>query len=131
MATYSQILVPKLPAVAVVDDSAAVRQSLSLLLHSRGYFVSLFESAGAVLEVFRNDLCDCYVIDFKMDGIDGVGLLRALRGLGARQPAILISGWEASGLEDLAAREGFDGFIRKPMLKESILPLIARVLCQS
>jgi two-component system response regulator FixJ len=119
-----------MPCVAVVDDSAAVRNSLALLLTSRGYFVNLFEGAGAVLEVFRHDLCDCYVIDFKLEGLDGIGLLRALRGLGATQPAILISGWEYSGLEALAAHEGFDGFIRKPMLKESIVPLLVRVMRQ-
>lgn len=114
--------------VAVVDDSAAVRQSLSLLLAARGFSVDAFSGADELLlDVGAGDH-DCYVIDLKLDGMDGFGLLSALRSRGVSAPAIMISGWEVAALESAALRAGFIALVRKPMMDTSLVRVLREVL---
>lgn len=113
--------------VAIVDDSQAVRLSLSLLLRNRGYDVDAFEGGEALLAAL--DVChfDIFVIDLKLEDTDGATLLKALRGRGVFAPAILITGWEARAADQQAAQAGFDAFVRKPMLETSIVDEVRRL----
>lgn len=114
--------------VAVIDDSPAVRQSLRLLLRNRGYAVDVFAGSAEMLVALEEDVFDLYVIDLKLDGLDGVALLAELRQKGIEAPAILISGWEGSAVDRQAAQAGFAAFVRKPMLETSIVDEVRRIL---
>ncbi len=63
------------PLIAIVDDDAPVRISLSRLLRSSGYAVATFESGDAFLEGLdppsRDLLPDCLVLDLHMPGRNG------------------------------------------------------------
>lgn len=114
--------------VALVDDSLAVRQSLSLLLRNRGYGVESFRGAGELLSALDTESFDLFVLDLKLEESNGIALLSAIRSRGISAPAILITGWEA-GFADRQAREaGFEGFVRKPMLEISIIDEIRRLI---
>lgn len=114
--------------IAVVDDSPAVRQSLRLLLGARGYFVDTFTGADDLLLNLKPEDFDCYVIDLKLDGIDGFALLELLRQRGIAAPAIMISGWELPALEATAQRAGFAALVRKPMMDTSLVRVLRDVL---
>ncbi len=116
--------------VVVVDDSPAVRQSLRLLLTSRGYVVEAFSGAGELLLEVRPGDFDLYVIDLKMDGMDGVDLLAALRRRGIIEPAVLISGWDLPALEAAALQAGFAALVRKPMMDVSLVSVLDYLLAQ-
>ena len=121
---------PEPPAkrIAVVDDSPAVRQSLRVLLGARGYVVETFEGADdLLLDISEGDF-DCYVIDLKMKGMDGFGVLEALRLKGVSAPAVMISGWELPSLEVSAQRAGFTALVRKPMMDTSLVRVLKDVL---
>lgn len=114
--------------IAVVDDSPAVRQSLSVLLGARGFIVGSFTGADDLLvEVGPGDF-DCYVLDLKLEGMDGFALLEALRQRGIFAPAIMISGWELPSLEATAQRAGFAALVRKPMMDTSLVRVLRDVL---
>lgn len=108
----------------MVDDSLAVRHSLTLLLTSRGYIVETFAGADELLIDVRPGDFDVYVIDLKMDGMDGVDLLAALRLKGILEPAVLISGWDRPTLEAAALRAGFAALVRKPMMDTSLVSVL-------
>ena len=110
--------------VAVIDDSEAVRRSLTVLLTARGYAAMGFDGAGEFLASPLKGTFDFLLIDYKMDELSGVDLLRQLRGEGIDTPAAMVSGWETSGLERLALEAGFTAFIRKPMLDHILFSLI-------
>jgi FixJ family two-component response regulator len=114
--------------IAVIDDNPAVRQSLSVLLQARGYSVESFASADEILIDIRPGEFDLYVIDFKMDGMNGVGLLAELRRRGEHAPAVMISGWDAPALEVTAERAGFSALVRKPMTQISLVPVVERLV---
>lgn len=110
--------------VAVIDDSDAVRRSLTLLLSARGYAAMGFPSGTEFLSSPQKSSFDFILIDYKMDDMSGVDVLKQLRGEGIETPAAMVSGWETSGLERLALEAGFKAFIRKPMLDHMLFSLI-------
>lgn len=110
--------------VAVIDDSEAVRRSLSVLLTARGYAAMGFAGGVEFLASPLRSSFDYLLIDYKMEEMSGVEVLRALRGEGVETPAAMVSGWETSGLERLALESGFTAFIRKPMLDHILFSLI-------
>jgi FixJ family two-component response regulator len=110
--------------VAVIDDSQAVRRSLSVLLTARGYVAVGFAGGTEFLNSPLRASFDYLLVDYKMDDMSGVDLLRTLRGEGVNTPAAMVSGWETSGLERLALEAGFTAFIRKPMLDHILFSLI-------
>ena len=73
--------------IAIVDDNEAVCRSLSLLLRSKGYDVSVYDSGLAFLNRQTDTDFDCVLIDFKMAPHDGLELLREMRELGVATPA--------------------------------------------
>ena len=116
-----------LPArVLVADDNADMREYLVRLLHGAGHQVSAVADGLAALDVVRADLPDLVISDVMMPGLDGLGLVAALRGDGrtASVPVLLLSaraGQEAfiQGLE-----AGADDYLVKPF---SAAELLARV----
>ena len=65
--------------VYVIDDDAAMRDSLDFLLGSAGFEVTLFDSAQAFLDELPSLEPGCVVTDVRMPGIDGMELLRRLK----------------------------------------------------
>jgi FixJ family two-component response regulator len=114
--------------VALVDDSPAVRQSLSMLLRNRGYTVDSFSGAGELLSALEEEAFDIFVLDLKLEESNGIALLSALRSRGISAPAILITGWEAGIAGRQAKEAGFEGFVRKPMLETSIVDEVRRLV---
>jgi signal transduction histidine kinase len=111
--------------VLVVDDNADLRQYLSGLL-SPTYDVATATDGLAALEAVRARMPDIVVSDVMMPGLDGFGLLRALRADAstASLPVILLSAraGEESAIEGLDA--GSDDYVVKPF---SARELLARV----
>lgn len=114
--------------IAVVDDSPAVRQSLKLLLGARGYIVETFNGGDDLLLDVKPGDFDCYVIDLKLEGLDGFGVLDSIRKRGVVEPAVMISGWELSSLEITAHRAGFAALVRKPMMDTSLVRVLSDIL---
>lgn len=113
--------------VAIVDDSLAVRLSLSLLLRNRGFEVDVFEGGSDLLQAVGRQHYDVFVIDLKLEDTDGASLLKDMRQRGVTGAAILITGWEARLADQQAEQAGFDAFVRKPMLETSIVEVVRRV----
>jgi two-component system, LuxR family, response regulator FixJ len=114
--------------IAVVDDNEAVCRSLSLLLRSKGYGVSVFDSGLAFIDRGPEKGFDCVLIDFKMSPHDGFDLLRELRARGETVPAIMITGWESKDIFELAKQEGFADVIYKPMLDDKLAEALELIL---
>ena len=70
---------PAALTVYIVEDDAAVRDSLSLMLGLAGYPTALFADAEAFLAAYRDDWAGCVVADLRLPGKSGLELQAELR----------------------------------------------------
>lgn len=114
--------------VSVVDDDASLRRSLRNLLTSVGLRVETFDSAEVFLESDSLDKTGCLVLDLRMPGMGGLGLLRRLAASGTRIPVIILT---AHGDEDMRQRTlqtGAVAFLEKPVKGPALLGAVRSAL---
>ncbi|MGH3269380.1 MAG: response regulator, partial [Trebonia sp.] len=90
--------------VLVVDDDAAVRQSLSTALGRDGYEVLAADSGGAALAHMAATSVDAIVLDVAMREPNGLEVCRRLRSRGDRTPILMLT---ARALEERVDRDPF------------------------
>jgi FixJ family two-component response regulator len=112
--------------VALVDDDAAVRNSLRLLLAGRGYDVDVYAGGQAVLDASLSDNHFCLLADYLMPDIDGISLLGELRRQGWMGPALLITGHFDSSLDKRALAAGYSAVFEKPLHGKRLIDAVAK-----
>lgn len=112
--------------VFIVDDDAAVRDSLALLLSLRGYSTAIFSSAEDLLRVIDPLWQGCVVVDIKMPGMSGLDLQAVLAEHSASMSVIIITGHG----DIAAARQAFKAaaidFLEKPFDDDALVQAIER-----
>jgi two-component system response regulator FixJ len=116
------------PIVHIVDDDAAVRQSLAFLLGSAGVAVRLYDSATAFLAGLSELKDGCLITDLRMPGMTGLELLHELRARACGLPAIVVTGHGDVPLAVEAMKAGAVDFIEKPFDQEAILSAVHAAL---
>jgi two-component system response regulator FixJ len=113
--------------VHVVDDDAAMRESLCMLLESSGFVVRAFDSAAAFLACGPGG-SGCLLTDVRMPDIDGLELLLRLRAQGIGLPVIVMTGQGDVAIAVRAMKAGAVDFLEKPFADTSLLEAIGRAL---
>ncbi len=116
--------------VYVVDDDAAVRSSLALLLKSVSLAVEPCESAMQFLERVPPEAAGCLVLDIRMPGMSGLELQQQLKQRGYGLPIIFITGHGDVSMAVHAMREGALDFIEKPFRDQELLDRVFQALEQ-
>lgn len=116
------------PVIHVVDDDPAMRDSLTFLLDVNGFAPMAYESANAFLSGAAIELPTCVVSDIRMPGLNGIDLVRELKGRGAACPVILITGHGDVALAVEAMKAGAVDFIEKPFDDQALLGAIRAAL---
>lgn len=119
---------PDNPVIHIVDDDAAVRQSLAFLLSSAGLAVRLYDSATAFLAGLPEVKSGCLITDMRMPGMTGLELLQELRARACGLPAIVVTGHGDVRLAVEAMKAGAIDFIEKPFDQEAILSAVQAAL---
>jgi RNA polymerase sigma factor (sigma-70 family) len=115
--------------IALVDDDAAVLDSLRLYLLRQNLDTSCFSSAEDFLASVDNaGRFDCVVCDVRMPGMSGLELLDRLAGRGMRWPVILITGHGDVDLAVKAMKAGAFDFVEKPFDETHLLESIRNSL---
>src|SRR6476646_9234005 len=78
--------------IHVIDDDAAMRDSLAFLLDVNGFRPLVYDSADAFVREITGDTPGCVVSDIRMPGMNGIELVRKLKSTGSACPVILITG---------------------------------------
>ncbi|HEX4301588.1 MAG TPA: response regulator FixJ [Rhizomicrobium sp.] len=113
--------------VLVVDDDAAVRDSIRVLLEDAGYAVKDYDSATAFLaDPPSSD--SCMIVDIRMPEIDGLELQEEIVRRGLHLPVIVMTGHGDVPLAVRAMKAGAIDFIEKPFDAEILLKAVARAL---
>ena len=110
------------PAIVfIVDDDAAVRDALSLLVLSCGWTPHPCASAEEFLESFSRQRDACLVLDLQMPGISGADLQEILAELGADLPTIVVTAHPEHALARRARAAGALAVVSKPFRQEELL----------
>ncbi len=110
--------------IYVIDDDSALRDSLSFLLASSGFTVQPFNSAEAFLAASPPMGKGCILTDVRMEGLDGIGLLRRLRETGHSVPVIVMTGHGDVPLAVRAMKLGATDFLEKPFDGEALVQVV-------
>jgi FixJ family two-component response regulator len=115
--------------LALIDDDAAVLDSLGLYLSRQDLDISCFSSGGEFLaSVDGAARYDCVVSDVRMPGMSGLGLLNYLVARGLRWPIIFITGHGDIDMAVKAMKAGAFDFIEKPFDETHLLASIRKSL---
>lgn len=114
--------------VIVVDDDAAVRQSLKFALELEGMNVRLYESGDELLAEPELPENGCLVVDYYMPVMNGVELLDRLHRRLVKIPAILITARATDDIRNRAARSGFRQVLEKPLEDSTLVDSIRGAL---
>lgn len=114
--------------IHVIDDDAAMRDSLAFLLDVNGFQAEVFESANTFIAKAMNNAPACVVSDIRMPGMNGIELVRKLKTDGISCPVILITGHGDVALAVEAMKAGAVDFIEKPFDDAILLGAIRSAL---
>lgn len=117
--------------IYVVDDDAAVRDSLTLLIEQEGLQVQAFDSAEAFLAACRPEGRGCAIIDVRMPGMDGVRLQAELARRAMALPVIFLTAYGDIPMTVRAVKAGAVDFLTKPVTGEALMRSVEAALAES
>ena len=112
---------PMSPLIHLVDDDAAVRDSLALLIGTVGLRVTPWADPLAFLAGFDRDAIGAVVLDVRMPGLGGLAVLERLLAEGVDQPVVMLTGHGTVDLCRRAFKSGAAEFLEKPVDDELLL----------
>jgi two-component system nitrogen regulation response regulator NtrX len=117
--------------ILVIDDEAAIRDSLRMILEYEGYEFLGAATGQEGLAFAARETPDLVFLDIKMPGMDGLDVLQQLRAADESLPVVMISGHATVTTAVEATRRGAFDFIEKPLASERVLVTIRNALDRS
>jgi two-component system response regulator FixJ len=114
--------------VHVVDDDAALRESLAFLLSTVGVECRVYGSARALLDKGVALEPGCVITDVRMPGMSGMELIGELKKIGAPHPVIVLTGHADVPLAVEAMKAGVSDFLEKPFEDEALVAAVRAAL---
>lgn len=114
--------------IYIVDDDAAVRDSLAVLLSTVDLPAETFASGQDFLDAWSPMQRGCLVLDIRMPGISGLELLEILATRKARLPVIIMTAHGDVKIAVKAMKLGAADFIEKPFKYEVMIESIKNAL---
>ncbi|MGD0433856.1 MAG: response regulator transcription factor, partial [Acetobacteraceae bacterium] len=114
--------------ILVVDDEPAIRRFLRAGLGAQGYVVTELETGLPALEVVRRKGTDLIVLDLGLPDIDGLEVIRRIRGSGSAVPIVVLSSRDNEAGKVEALDLGADDYVTKPFGIDELLARIRAAL---
>ncbi len=122
--------VPTSPLIHLVDDDAAVRDGLALLISTVGLRVQTWADPQAFLQGFERDAIGAIVLDVRMAGLSGLAVLDRLQAERVDQPVVMLTGHGTVDLCRRAFKNGAAEFLEKPVDDEVLLETLQNAVRQ-
>jgi len=119
--------------ILVVDDDAAVRESLRRALRLEGYDVELAGDGAEALDRLETngDDPDLVVLDVAMPNVDGLEVCRRVRRSGRRIPVLMLTARDEVADRVAGLDAGADDYVVKPFALEELLARVRALLRRS
>ena len=122
--------------ILIVEDNVHFRTLIRSILQALG--MSMLEEARDGIEALEildapglSKRIDLVILDWKMEGMDGVECVRQIRKLDCPNravPIIMVTGYTETSLQKEANEAGVNGFLGKPISPQSLLGRIVSVM---
>ncbi|QOY51850.1 response regulator transcription factor [Candidatus Sulfurimonas baltica] len=107
--------------ILLLEDDTLLGETLLELLSGAGYSVVLVTSGDAAIDESYDSSYDLYIFDINVPDINGLELLKSLRGAEDKTPTIFISALVDMSSISKAFEVGGDDYIKKPFFPEELL----------
>lgn len=118
------------PTIHLIDDDAAVRESLALLIGTVGLRVTTWADPLAFMSGFDREAIGAIVLDVRMPGISGLTVLDTLVAQGVDQPVIMLTGHGTVDMCRRAFKAGAAEFLEKPVNDELLIETLQNAVRQ-
>lgn len=112
--------------VLVVDDEPGIQRALAVTLRARGYEVATVGGGAAALAAAARRPPDIVILDLGLPDLDGVDVIRGLRGW-SQAPIIVLSGRTDGDQKVDALDAGADDYVTKPFGMDELLARLRAV----
>jgi RNA polymerase sigma factor (sigma-70 family) len=116
------------PTVFVVDDDAAVRDALSLLITLKGLRVAVYSSAEEFLAAYQPHMRGCLLTDLQMPGMDGLQLQETLREKRVTLPVVVLTAHGDVLTTKTAMKNGAVDFLEKPAEDDGLVDVLRNAI---
>jgi two-component system KDP operon response regulator KdpE len=116
-----------MPRILVVDDEPQLRRALDINLRIRGYDVEQAASGEEALRVLAHFHPDAVVLDLGLPGMDGLEVIRGVRGW-SNVPIVILSVRNAEADKVAALDAGADDYVTKPFGMDELLARLRAAL---
>ena len=119
-----------MPKILTADDSASMRQMVSFTLKGAGYQVVEAVDGQDALQKAQTEKADLVLTDVNMPNMDGISLVKQLRGLPDYKftPILLLTTESALDKKQEGKAAGATGWLVKPFNPDQLLTTIKKVL---
>ena len=117
--------------ILVVEDDAAVRDSLARTLRFEGHQVEIAADGVEALESVRAAEPDAMILDVSMPRLDGLQTCRLLRADGVIVPILMLTARDSVGDRVAGLDAGADDYLVKPFALQELLARLRALLRRS
>ena len=115
--------------ILIVDDNETMRSGIALVIQRMGFEAKMAASGAEALSMLgESDTYDLVITDFRMDEMDGLQVLEAVRRLHADVDVVIITAHGTIDIAVQAMQKGAVDFITKPFPPEALQLKVKRVL---
>jgi two-component system response regulator MprA len=114
--------------IVIVDDEAAVRDSLSRTLRFEGYDVTMAADGARGLELIRAEKPDGVILDVMMPVLGGLDCCRVLRAEGNHVPVLMLTARGDVDDRVTGLDAGADDYLAKPFALRELLARVRALL---
>lgn len=116
--------------ILAVDDSGSFRQMMSFSLKAAGYLVIEAVDGLDGLEKAKNQTVDLVLVDQTMPRMDGLALIKVLRGIASYQkvPILMLTTESSDEVKAKARTVGANGFLVKPFDPQRLIEVVKKVI---
>lgn len=116
--------------ILIVDDSVSIRQMVTFTLKGAGFETEEAVDGKSALEKAKSKSFDLVFTDQNMPVMDGLTLIRGLRGLAEykRTPILMLTTEAGDDMKNKGREAGATGWLVKPFDPQKLLQVVSRVL---
>ena len=116
--------------ILLVDDEAAILNTLTAILNRQGYRVSSFNNGETALQAFMEEphKFDLILTDMTMPKMNGDKLSGEILKIRGKIPIIICTGYHETYTKEEALKAGIKKYVQKPVMARDLLGIVRELL---